>query len=603
MVAKKFFWRRFRRSFLLLLIPALIIGTLYLVSTVRRTNDMLKAQARNTLSAVSTNYDVVARETVYQESLLTNNSREMLALRRVLSKDQNYDYSDQIFLDGLETSLRSTVYSHSYLDSVYLYLDGSNNFMTADGIDSLETSYDTGWYVDYLVQEKAVGTWYASRRVKEFSYAPPVDVLTIYKRMTSTKGVIVLNIDVDKLVRGINGIVQNSYTDVCMLDQNDSFILGSRAGAEPQQTIEKENFFHARLPKRSKTLAAEDGQWIRIGGKNYLLNYQPYNQSAAFVSLTSLTAFMTSLSRFLIAFLTVLLLCGGLILVLSYLTTRRNFDQIQYMISAFDDAERGIVADKPKKPLDDEYDLIMNNVLHQYLYTSQMREQLKERQRELEAAELEALQLQINPHFIVNTLQTIDFEVRRELPVDSSVSAIIRELSDILSYALKSPTETIRLGDELLYLKEYVGIQRFRFNGKFIVYYEIDEGLMECRVMRLMLQPLIENSISHGVRASKHMGYIKLKIHRVGGRVEFRVVDNGVGMSRGGLEKVRREIMNWDSRESIGLTNVNKRLVLQYGEESGLAIRSKKGRGTCVSFSVPYPKLTKNVNNDTESKK
>jgi two-component system sensor histidine kinase YesM len=135
-------------------------------------------------------------------------------------------------------------------------------------------------------------------------------------------------------------------------------------------------------------------------------------------------------------------------------------------------------------------------------------------------------------------------------------------------------------------LKQYVSIQQFRFGDKFIVYYEIEEDLMEFQVFRLMLQPLVENSILHGVRHNEGRGYIKLKIFKRGGRVHFRVVDNGCGMTKEECEKLRNS-MNTSDIHHIGLINVNSRLVLRFGKEASLIIRSKKGMGSAMEFSLP----------------
>ncbi len=163
---------------------------------------------------------------------------------------------------------------------------------------------------------------------------------------------------------------------------------------------------------------------------------------------------------------------------------------------------------------------------------------------------------------------------------------ILEYLSDILKYALADATETISLREELLYLKKYVAIQKFRFGEKFIIYYEVDEELMDLRVFRLMLQPLVENSILHGVRYKEDRGYIKVQIFCRGGKVYFRVVDNGVGMDKAETKRLR-DSMKEINVHHIGLANVNSRLKLHFGDESGIRIRSKKGMGCVMEFCLP----------------
>ena len=193
--------------------------------------------------------------------------------------------------------------------------------------------------------------------------------------------------------------------------------------------------------------------------------------------------------------------------------------------------------------------------------------------------------LMVNPHFLFNTLQTLQFQVQSGASSEESVT-ILEYLSDILKYALADATETISLREELLYLKKYVAIQKFRFGEKFIIYYEVDEELMDLRVFRLMLQPLVENSILHGVRYKEDRGYIKVQIFCRGGKVYFRVVDSGVGMDKAETKRLR-DSMKEINVHHIGLANVNSRLKLHFGDESGIRIRSKKGMGCVMEFCLP----------------
>lgn len=207
-------------------------------------------------------------------------------------------------------------------------------------------------------------------------------------------------------------------------------------------------------------------------------------------------------------------------MALAYTTTVRTFRQIEYMIQVFYDAESGVYPSEPRQEVKDEYDILMNNIIYLFLNTVKLQTELTEKRHNQEVAELTALQLQINPHFLFNTLQTLQFQVQSGASSEESVT-ILEYLSDILKYALADATETISLREELLYLKKYVAIQKFRFGEKFIIYYEVDEELMDLRVFRLMLQPLVENSILHGVRYKEDRGYIKVQIFCRGGQGLF----------------------------------------------------------------------------------
>ena len=156
----------------------------------------------------------------------------------------------------------------------------------------------------------------------------------------------------------------------------------------------------------------------------------------------------------------------------------------------------------------------MNNILMMFLNNTYLNIQLKEKQYRQQNAELTALQLQINPHFLYNTLQTLDMEARK-LNDDGRISAVVGYVSDILKYSLTNPQKSVSLREELDYLKKYVEVQHYRFGDRFIIYYEVDDDVMDAEVFRLMLQPVVENSLLHALRGNER-GYMKVRARRIG---------------------------------------------------------------------------------------
>lgn len=588
MMIHKFFIKRFRTFFTIMMIPTIVIFIVFIFFIGYRFHNTLLTQGENSLTSIETNFDVAIRNTVYQQNLLTNDHNLILSLKKLIINKGSYDYSDNVFLDDLETILRSEIYSCPYIDSIYLYLDGHDCFFSSieNGIAKIKNYYDSDWYDDYIADSPKHYQWIAKRSINRYTYAPPEAVLTVFQRMSSINGVIVVNINENKFLNILNSNITDQNEFFYILDNNYSMILSNQDKKGPEKEI-KNGFFHRLLKNEGKSLDDLSGKWIPINGKLYLLNYANYQESQInFVSLISEDSLFNQYSKFLISFLLMFAANCLIVLFLSYLTTKRIFNQIEYMIQIFGDAENGKISKMPPKRTMDEYDVIMNNIIHLFIHTTQMKNELIERKHRLEVAELKALQLQINPHFLLNTLQTMDLEATKVLRSPSSINEMIQNLSDILTYALGDPMEPVSIRDEVNYLKEYVSIQKHRFGDQFIVYYEIDEELMDYHVTRLSLQPLLENSIIHGVRAIERKGYIKIKIYRGKNDLHFRVIDNGIGLTREEISALYRQINDKNSR-SIGLTNVNNRLILAYGEQYGLNIKSKKGVGTCISFKIP----------------
>lgn len=185
-------------------------------------------------------------------------------------------------------------------------------------------------------------------------------------------------------------------------------------------------------------------------------------------------------------------------------------------------------------------------------------------------------------------------EAAEQTSETNDVVRMTADLADILKYALTDPLQPITLEEEIGYLKKYIAIQHLRFGERFIIYYEVDERILQAPVFRLMLQPIIENSILHGIRYREGTGYIKLTVFERDGWIRFRVFDTGAGMSAERLKELRENINTFNVR-NIGLANVNNRLKLYFGDEAGLKICSIEGQGTIVKFEIPKDKMQKYV--------
>lgn len=204
-------------------------------------------------------------------------------------------------------------------------------------------------------------------------------------------------------------------------------------------------------------------------------------------------------------------------------------------------------------------------------------------------AELKALQAQINPHFLYNTLESVNSMAK--LKGVDEISKIVISLSELLRVSISNPAETITIEQEVAYLKRYLHIQEVRFFDRFESLLEVDEALVQYRILKLILQPLVENCLVHGIEDMEEPGLITISIKDKGEFLEISVSDNGLGMDEDELRNLYRHIRGEGSLSKVkggdGVKNVNDRLRLHYGEVSALRIDSSKGRGTTVMFAIP----------------
>ena len=209
---------------------------------------------------------------------------------------------------------------------------------------------------------------------------------------------------------------------------------------------------------------------------------------------------------------------------------------------------------------------------------------------EKRSAQLRALQAQINPHFMYNTLQIIGgMAIKKGAP---EIYDITVQLSDIMRYSLSFGKEMVPLREELRYLDSYLSIQNQRFGDRIQIEKNIDEALLDCLIPKLILQPLVENSLEHGLSGKGGTWRITLGGTLENGDMHLTVADNGMGIEEERLEYIRAELAKGvenaiGSSAHIGLVNVNSRIRLKYALHYGVSIQSEKGAGTRVDILMP----------------
>lgn len=203
-------------------------------------------------------------------------------------------------------------------------------------------------------------------------------------------------------------------------------------------------------------------------------------------------------------------------------------------------------------------------------------------------ARLEYLQMQINPHFLYNVLDTISWMAIAE--GKQEISEMTIALAELLRAIIKND-HFITLREEMVVVKDYLMIQSERFEDKILVNYDIEEKAYEYLVPNFILQPLIENAIIHGLEPKVGVGRLGIQIKLIQDRMHFMIEDDGVGMTETEVHTLRQRCSQDRAGNAIGLINVYKRLILCYGEDSRLIIESKKDVGTKIRFSIPLRQI------------
>ena len=208
-------------------------------------------------------------------------------------------------------------------------------------------------------------------------------------------------------------------------------------------------------------------------------------------------------------------------------------------------------------------------------------------------AELKALQAQINPHFLYNTLNSIN--ALAQIHQTQDIADITYALSDTLRYSIHNTDKMVLISEEVNHVKNYMLIQNIRYNNKIDMNYDIDKDVLEYKTIRLILQPLIENAIIHGLEQKQGLKKISIKGRKEKDKILFQIIDNGIGIPPKKLDDINQYLCNpsYNYVESkpdsinIGIDNVNQRIKLVFGNGFGLKISSKAESGTVCKIVIP----------------
>lgn len=337
-------------------------------------------------------------------------------------------------------------------------------------------------------------------------------------------------------------------------------------------------------------LKGEQGSFeITLGGVDYICTYTTSAKSewkmVAFIPVKEVTAKATINRN--VTILATLVISGFALLVsivISYLLT----NPLSSMSKIMKQVQGGNMKVRLNVKYADEVGLLGKHFNQMLGRIDELIGEVADSRLRKQEAEMRALQSQINPHFIYNTLETI--RMMAELNDDDRVSAMTYTLGQMLRYSLTKGIEVGTVGSELEHLEHYLYLQNMRFRDKFTLKLDVPEHMLGIPMLKLVLQPVVENAIYHGLEKREGPGEIGISAYNLGSDAFFVLTDNGIGMSRETVDKLNERfdklIYDKSTKGGIGLQNVNERIKLHYGDDYGLQVESRLGQGTRVIMKI-----------------
>lgn len=551
----RIFFRNNLLAFLaLLILPLLIMGSLSMY--------LLHGYIRKSLDKESV---VLLEQLVSKVDLITDQFNPLIRtvdidgqssyVTRKLLDSVEMNYTDIFLLNDVKDQLASLCNAREYIHSINLYFVNSNGyFLSETGKHSLGEA-DAYWFDSYQRNRYAKQSWTLlseHRLVGGSTYR----LLSLFHVLGNGAGVIVFNLRPDYLSPLITEGLPEAGHQLCITDQDGQVLLGSlMRGTDSDRYL-------------IRTGLAENAQWELTLYSDKTVIFRVYRNVL-----------------FLILSFSALSLVVGVLL--SLWLTQRKTRQIYAIINLLEAAQRNEELPKIPKKQGPAYGYIIHQIVNTFLQQSYLKTQLEARKYKLKTAHLVALQAQLNPHFLFNTLETLNWMVYDLTDSANQANQMIEYLSDLMRYSLGSGEDLVSLSEEIENTKSYLSLQKIRYREKFDTCYDLEEGTESCRMPRMLLQPIVENALYHGIKPLQKSGLITITAKKEQDALLISISDDGVGMTPSEREQLLHSLDDEQPlrTDHIGLSNVQARLLLLYGLP--MTIDSHLDQGTTIHMTIP----------------
>lgn len=534
-------------------------------------------------------YNNVAAEKITVISKILNENLDSIRHDSyMVENDKNvYDYMSKVNKNGSIDSAANT----EFFNTLSEYCKWSNYIisiipLTTDKkiMDPLYSQYP---YSELIYGNKELDNFiesgysnkFSSPNTFPFNYEDPdyekKTTITYFSRYLDKEnysliGYLMMNIKKKNLFMNIDDYCNGVFDSTFIVDNNGNLIYKIGNIDYDKTMFEKVN---------NDTVKVNNTKYIEF---NSVIEAYPEWRVIGLISLDSLTKNLDTI-RGLIYFIGISSII--VVIFISHITSKKITDPIYDITKAMNKFENGEWPDKLEAKTDDELKYLINSFNRMIHNMKNLIEQIYKEEEENKKLEVESmktqldlLQSQINPHFIHNTLNTINYLAMKNNQVE--IRELIQSFNSLLRQSISTSKKLITLKEELTCTENYLKIQKYRYGDIVKLVYNIPEELNNCLVPKLILQPLVENSLYHGIVPKGYAGTIKIDTLPQKDFISIRIIDDGVGI---GNQKSTHKGFN-----GISLDNINERLRLYFGSEYNLKVYSKIGIGTCIEFNIPY---------------
>ena len=475
--------------------------------------------------------------------------------------DSVYEMYNQL-VTILDPMLASLKYFHNDVGKVTIYVD-KDMIKHGDTLAPISEIIDTNWYRS--VADSGEMQWFVDKNEEIVFGVSPMSMLKRY----GLDGILYISVEYDSMFETFKQTLQNNY-GIVIFDEKGNAVYEKAFFDKKYREYELNA---AQLLDQKKNQENEYTILSEISSETgwTACLYKP--NSLIVWSVTPITR-IALIAVFIMTLMSVI----AMMILTSFVTKR-----IRRLRSGMKEVEQGNFEVNITSDSRDEIGDLVNGFDSMLLQLNTLIKEVYEGRIKEKEYEMKALQAQINPHFLYNTLDAIAWmcEDGKNEDAEEMVTALAR----LFRISISKGHELIPIEKEVEHAKSYLKIENYRYKNKFTYSFEVEESCLSYLCNKITLQPIIENAIYHGVKQMIDEGEIWIRIFEDGEDIIFQVEDNGIGMT----EEQCREILRKEpgDRTGIGIKNVNDRIKIYFGSNYGLNITSELDEGTCVTIRMP----------------
>lgn len=387
-------------------------------------------------------------------------------------------------------------------------------------------------------------------------------------------GAVIINISEKLFIKAYSEIAKNYETEIILLDENNNSIIHSsdintNRIAELLEKVGTKNSFFVNFEKDKQLYS-----YLKIEGYNWKI-----------ISIISFGEVKQESRIFMVVTSVVIIVIAALILIGSVIITGMVTRPINTLVASMKDIGSGTLNKVEFETSINEFIRLRDgyNLMIEEIHTLVNR--VIEEEKIKRKAEMEILQAQIKPHFLYNTFDSISSLAL--MGRNDDVYKIMTALGSYYRISLSRGKEIITIKEEIETVKNYLDILKLRYEKVFSVIYDIDENLHKFKILKLVLQPFVENALYHGIKPKGEPGKILIKTWKEGSFIKLMVKDDGIGMSNEKTSNLRKGINRNDESVSFGIAGTVHRLQIFCGRKDVFLLNSKKGSGTEIVITIP----------------